>query len=252
MGNILEKTKTTNNLEKISGRMILQVDVLSESQKMLVQKMILFVKNGHNSKFKYRLSFNIIKEIQRELWLLFKISYEEHDFLNDLHILGRTGFLFIDHKDYIQDIVWLENLHIDKSNKIVRYNFCKRLSKLYLTQDGKKFVLQLLDFMSFENKQTKRLFRFMSGCKNNIITKHKSVDMIRYFDIREIKTSDELLNKVIMPAIFEINSKAKYSFQDVFAKKVVDCNTNTEYIQIGFLPIMYKYLSKSYKLTLLK
>lgn len=102
----------------------------------------------------------------------------------------------------------------------------------------------MCDFMELEDKHAQRLFRFLSGCKNTLVSCHKLPDLIRYFEVPEIDEAEVFLSQVIEPAMQEITEKSLFSFRSLSAQVVR--KEEQEYIEINFVPTIKKYLPRCF------
>ncbi len=231
-------------IEILRQKQITRIDRLTIGQRLLVQAMIGQVKNGHTYKYTYHLCLKTLKKLRRKYFWLMHKNYSFEDFCNDLKEMSHKEIAYYNEEGLLTSFTWLQNLGVNRRYENVRYNLPKKLSNLYTHNDGQKFILFLCDFMELEDKHAQRLFRFLSGCKNTLVTSHKLSDLIRYFEVPEIENSEEFLAQVIEPAIQEITEKSLFSFRSLSAQVVR--KEEQEYIEINFVPTIKKYLPRCF------
>lgn len=227
-------------LEKICNRQLELLDRLTFSQRLIVQQMLMLVKNGHTHKFTYKFFFKKADDMKRRFAERGLKDYTLKQFMLDIQALAEKKVRFIDDAGRPREFTWLINLDIDNKARLARYNFCKDLSKTCLTYEGKKFVLQLLDFVALENRSAKRLFRFLSGCSSRTVTTHRVKALLKYFFISEDMDSDSFLQVVIKPAVKELNQRNIFTFKNISAKVLL--KDDEEFVEIIFFSVFDRNL----------
>ncbi|SDE50515.1 replication initiation protein [Sporomusa acidovorans] len=200
-----------NVIEVLCDRRITLIERLTLSQRLLVQRMLLFVKNGHTHKFVYKASFCDFKKMQYKYLAMTGRTYEFQDFCNDLSEMAQKSVEYYNEAGEKVRLTWVMNVKINKYFASIKYNLPKKLSRLYLHFEGKAFILFLLDFMELENRYARRLFHFISLCRNSRITCHKAEDMLKYFGVSKSESIEDFLKEIIQPAIQEITDKSLFS-----------------------------------------
>ena len=231
-------------IEILRQKQITRIDKLTIGQRLLVQAMIGQVKNGHNYKITYHLCLKSLKKMRRKYFWLMRENYTFERFSKDLKEMSTKKIEYYNEEGELISFSWLQNLGVNIRYENVRYNLPKKLSNLYIQHDGQKFILFLCDFMELEDKHAQRLFRFLSGCKNTLVTCHKLSDLISYFEVPEISNADIFLSQVIEPAMQEITEKSLFSFRSLSAQVVK--KDEQEYIEINFVPTIKKYLPRCF------
>lgn len=233
-------TNVNITLEKICDRQLTMLDDLTFTQRLLFQQLLMFVKNGHTCKYTYKLPFKKIKDIQKRLADQDARNYAIRSFVTDLQELAEKRVCFVEEDGKRREYAWVSNLDIDYNVKAIKYNFCKDLSKTCLSYDGKRFILQLLDFVALESKAAKRLYRFLSGCKNRTVTVHRVSALLKYFFAEQDLTSEVFLKTVINPAIEELNEKNLFTFKNIKAKIIT--KDGEDFVEIVFFAVTDKHL----------
>ena len=233
-------------LEKINERQLMRFDALSVRERVLIQQMIMLVKNGHTHKFTYRLNHNkvhcLIKKIAQHDS---STDYGFRALVADLRSLNNKTVQFTDRDGYIREFSWLTDLTVDYDDRQVSYHFCKDLSRTCLWYEGMVFILQLIDFVALESMESGRMFRFLSHFKNKKSTTHRVSALLKYFFVQQKLTSLQFLDTIIRPALQEISRISLFTFAGMSARLV---NINDEdYIQIDFATTVDKYLPHGYK-----
>lgn len=231
-------------IEILRQKQITRIDKLTIGQRLLVQAMIGQVKNGHTYKITYHLCLKSLKKMRRKYFWLMRENYNFERFSKDLKEMSTKKIEYYNEEGELISFSWLLNLGINTRYENVRYNLPKKLSKLYIQHEGQKFILFLCDFMELESKHAQRLFRFLAGCKNTLVTCHKLSDLISYFEVPEISNADIFLSQVIEPAMQEITEKSLFSFRSLSAQVVK--KDEQDYIEINFVPTIKKYLPRCF------
>ena len=232
-------------LEKICDRQLIVLDSLNFTQRLILQQLLMFVKNGHTCKYTYKLTFKKIIDMIRKTTEKGAKDYQLRGFIADLHELSKKRVCFAEVDGREREYAWVTNVDIDHVGKCVRYNFCKDLSKTCLTYEGKRFVLQLLDFAAIESREGKRMYRFLSGCKNRTVTTHRVSALLKYFFVDESISSEYFLETVINPAISELNQKVMFIFKNIKAQLVT--KGDEDFVEIVFFTVVDKHLPRGCK-----
>lgn len=129
--------------------------------------------------------------------------------------LARSGVDFINKQGKIIIFNWLDRVTIDPKGGKVIYYLDPRLLPFYKTQVGTFAIINLLDYMPLRGKYALMLFEFLAKWQNAGEV-YQTIDQLRdqlRIAVNKYTQTRDFFNKVINPAVEEINAKTEYTFK---------------------------------------